>query len=108
MPSPALIHSDLSRTHVFVAPGPGGEMRLAGVIDLEFGRFADPLSEHLITGFEWGNAPIEMRPAFVHGYGMGGFFPKRGHPHPPLRRAVARLVCAAAGVPGATVWRCDV
>ena len=67
--TPALIHSDLSRSHVFVNLGHDGGIRLAGVIDLEFGRFADALSEHLITGFEWGNAPIEMRSAFMGGYG---------------------------------------
>ncbi len=70
-----LIHSDLSRTHVFVEPGIDGRVRLAGVIDLEFGRFADPLSEHLITGFEWNNAPVDARPAFMRGYGLGEITP---------------------------------
>lgn len=74
--TPALIHSDLSRTHVFVEAGNDGALRLAGVIDLEFGRFADPLSEHLITGFAWGNAPVEMRPAFMRGYGKGELSPE--------------------------------
>lgn len=67
--TPTLIHSDLSRTHVFVETDDDVGYRLRGVIDLEFGRFADPLSEHLITGFAWSNAPVEMRPAFTRGYG---------------------------------------
>lgn len=73
---PTLVHSDLSRTHVFVQPNGIGDVRLSGVIDLEFGRFADPLSEHLITGLEWGNAPAEMRGAFMRGYGKGELSPE--------------------------------
>lgn len=69
--TPALIHSDLCRPHIFVEPV-DGRWRLVGTIDLEFGRFADPLSEHLITGFEWDNAPREMRPAFMRTYLPGG------------------------------------
>ncbi len=65
--TPALIHSDLCRPHIFVEPV-DGRWRLVGTIDLEFGRFADPLSEHLITGFEWDNTPREMRPAFMRTY----------------------------------------
>ncbi len=73
--TPALIHSDLARRHVFVKPADDGGVRLAGVIDLEFGRFADPLSEHLIDGFAWRNAPVEMRSAFMRGYEMDEFSP---------------------------------
>lgn len=69
--TPALIHSDLCRPHIFVEPV-DGRWRLVGTIDLEFGRFADPLSEHLISGFEWDNAPQEMRPAFMRTYRPGG------------------------------------
>jgi aminoglycoside phosphotransferase (APT) family kinase protein len=65
--TPSLIHSDLCRTHIFVEPV-DGQWRLVGTIDIEFGRFADRLSEHLITGFEWANAPPEMRPAFMRSY----------------------------------------
>lgn len=69
--TPALIHSDLCRPHIFVE-SVDGRWRLVGTIDLEFGRFADPLSEHLITGFEWDNAPREMRAAFMRTYLPGG------------------------------------
>ena len=65
---PALIHSDLARGHIFVEKGAAGWV-LKGVIDLEFGRYADPLSEHLIVGFGYDNSPAEMQPAFERGYG---------------------------------------
>lgn len=65
--TPALIHSDLCRPHIFV-DRLDGRWRMVGTIDLEFGRFADPLSEILITGFEWSNAPPEMRPSFMRSY----------------------------------------
>jgi hypothetical protein len=65
---PALIHSDLARGHIFVEQEVAGWV-LTGVIDLEFGRYADPLSEHLIVGFGYGNSPADMQPAFERGYG---------------------------------------
>jgi hypothetical protein len=65
--SPSLIHSDLNRYHLFVEQREG-EWGLRGTIDLEFGRFADPHSESLIVGFEWDNAPVKMRGAFMTGY----------------------------------------
>jgi aminoglycoside phosphotransferase (APT) family kinase protein len=67
--TPALIHSDLNRYHLFVEQREE-HWRLRGTIDLEFGRYADPLSESLIVGFEWDNAPVEMRDAFMKGYGQ--------------------------------------
>ncbi len=69
---PGLIHSDLNRHHLFVERI-DGQWRLRGTIDLEFGRFADPLSESLTVGFEWDNAPLAMRGAFLQGYGLGEF-----------------------------------
>lgn len=66
---PRLIHSDLARSHVFVARDGTGPYRVCGVIDLEFGRFADPQFERMITSFQWGNAPMEMKDAFFAGYG---------------------------------------
>ena len=39
------------------------------MIDLEFGRFADPLSEHLVVGFAYNNTPVEMRASFERGFG---------------------------------------
>lgn len=68
--APHLVHSDLARSHVFVEQIDGGPYRITGIIDLEFGRFADPRMERLITSFRWGNAPAEMAPAFFRGYGQ--------------------------------------
>jgi len=67
--TPRLIHSDLWKQHIFVEPSASGHVRLTGVIDLEFGRFADPLSEHLPPTFDWGNVPKPMRSPFLRGYG---------------------------------------
>lgn len=64
-----LVHSDLARSHVFVAREHSGPYRVAGIIDLEFGRFADPLMERLIASFKWDNAPAEMKETFFEGYG---------------------------------------
>jgi aminoglycoside phosphotransferase (APT) family kinase protein len=69
---PRLIHSDLCRGHIF-AQANGPDLVLTGVIDLEFGRFADPLSEALITGFAWGNGPVEMESTFMRAYAPDGF-----------------------------------
>lgn len=67
--TPHLVHSDLARSHIFVDRDPARRYRIAGIIDLEFGRFSDPQMERLITSFRWGNAPVEMAPAFFSGYG---------------------------------------
>lgn len=68
-PGPRLIHSDLARSHVFVDRNGDAPFRVFGIIDLEFGRFADPRFERLITSFLWGRAPAEMRELFFAGYG---------------------------------------
>ena len=48
--APALIHSDLNPGHIFVTDDDeDGTLHLGGVIDLEYGRMADPLSEHLLA-----------------------------------------------------------
>ena len=75
---PALIHSDLARGHIFVEKVAAGWM-LTGVIDLEFGRYADPRSEHLIVGFDYDNSPAEMQRAFAHGYGEIHIDPRLRH-----------------------------
>lgn len=65
--APVLIHSDLTLEHVFVSPEPGG-YRISGLIDLEFARFADPLSEGLLHDtLASPNAPYAS--AFLKGYG---------------------------------------
>jgi aminoglycoside phosphotransferase (APT) family kinase protein len=46
---PRLIHSDLHPRHVFVGRDSGGGMEVSGLIDLEFARFADPLSESIFV-----------------------------------------------------------
>lgn len=66
---PHLVHSDLARSHVFIERANEGPYRIGGIIDLEFGRFADAQMERLITSFRWENAPAEMAPAFFRGYG---------------------------------------
>ena len=68
-PGPRLVHSDLARSHVFVERGGDETFHISGIIDLEFGRFADPQLERLITSFQWGNAPLEMKETFFAGYG---------------------------------------
>jgi len=74
--TPRLTHSDLSPSHVFVEIDDAGRPVLSGVIDLEFGRFADPLSEHLPPKFDRGNVPKPMRSTFLRGY--GGHVPASG------------------------------
>ena len=75
---PCLIHSDLCRQHIF-AKTDGPDVILTGVIDLEFGRFADPLSEALITGFAWGNGPVEMESTFMRAYAPDGLTAEDQH-----------------------------
>lgn len=69
-PGPRLVHSDLTSSHVFVQPvGEEDHYHVSGIIDLEFGRFADARSEGVISSFQCGNAPMEMKEAFFAGYG---------------------------------------
>lgn len=67
--TPALIHSDLGPRHCFVEPDADGVWRIVGLIDLEFARFADPMSESTIVLF--GLTPPDDRflAAFWTGYG---------------------------------------
>jgi aminoglycoside phosphotransferase len=63
---PVLIHSDLSLDHVFVVEG-GDGWRISGLIDLEFARFADPVSEGLLLEvLQRSDADAD---AFLDGYG---------------------------------------
>lgn len=66
--APRLIHSDLDPRHVFVTSGSNGEPVISGIIDYEFGRFADPLSESLLLALalDW---PPAATPFFA-GYGV--------------------------------------
>ncbi|MEJ7838712.1 MAG: aminoglycoside phosphotransferase family protein [Thermomicrobiales bacterium] len=64
---PVLIHSDLSLEHVFVSRERDGYL-ISGLIDLEFARFADPLSDGLLHDtLASPNAPYAS--AFLKGYG---------------------------------------
>jgi len=67
--TPALIHSDLGPRHCFVAPDMDGAWRIIGLIDLEFARFADPMSESTIVGFDLTPPDPRFRDAFSAGYG---------------------------------------
>lgn len=78
---PVLIHSDLSLQHVFVENN-----AVSGLIDLEFARFADPLSEGLLLDMM--QRSDDMADAFFDGYGQ---VPGRSD----TRRMIAGLLQAA-------------
>lgn len=67
--TPALIHSDLGPRHCFVEQDRLGGWRIVGLIDLEFARFADPLSESVIELFDLLPPDGRFRDAFWAGYG---------------------------------------
>jgi len=67
--TPALIHSDLGPRHIFVEPDGNRGYRICGLIDLEFGRFADPLSESLIVNMALDPPDPSFQAAFWQGYG---------------------------------------
>lgn len=69
---PVLIHSDLLPPHIFVTDDDDGALHLSGVIDLEFARYADRASEHLLPSFGLGYVPEAMAGAFFAGYGADG------------------------------------
>ncbi|MGI8484208.1 MAG: phosphotransferase family protein [Thermomicrobiales bacterium] len=66
---PGMIHSDLDPRHIFLEPDGNREYRISGLIDLEFGRFADPLSESLIVQFAFDPNARAFADAFWQGYG---------------------------------------
>jgi len=70
--TPALIHSDLGSRHIFIESlgnNANGGYRICGLIDLEFGRFADPLSESLIVNMALDPPEPSFQAAFWQGYG---------------------------------------
>ncbi|MGB3330556.1 MAG: aminoglycoside phosphotransferase family protein [Thermomicrobiales bacterium] len=67
--TPTLIHSDLGQRHCFIAPDADGQWRIVGLIDLEFARFADPLSESLLGELDAMPPTDPARVAFWRGYG---------------------------------------
>lgn len=67
---PRLIHSDLNPRHVFIQPTTGGDYRISGLIDMEFARFADPLSESIFTLFSLDpGSDAGAYKAYLAGYG---------------------------------------
>jgi hypothetical protein len=72
---PRLIHSDLGLHHVFTERGQDGLHHVTGLIDFEFGRFADPMSESAFVVHELTPAADEDFVAFCAGYGR----PPHGH-----------------------------
>lgn len=70
--SPALIHSDLNPAHIFVTDDDDdGSLHLGGVIDLEYGRVADPLSEHLLASALTDPTGSLASGSILAGYGRG-------------------------------------
>ncbi|HEU0165398.1 MAG TPA: aminoglycoside phosphotransferase family protein [Thermomicrobiales bacterium] len=65
----SLIHSDLGPRHLFVEPDDRGDWKIVGLIDLEFGRFADPMSESQIEVFDLIPPDPVFQEAFWQGYG---------------------------------------
>ena len=66
----ALIHSDLNPAHLFITDDDDdGSLHLGGLIDLEYGRIADPLSEHLLATAVTTRDTSESARAILHGYG---------------------------------------
>lgn len=66
---PVIVHSDLDARHIFVERREAG-WEISGVIDWEYGRYADPLSESLLVDMlarDW-NDPDRI--AFLEGYGL--------------------------------------
>ena len=62
----AFIHSDLSMEHVFIEQK-SNQWKISGLIDLEFARFADPVSEGLLL--EMLQCSDQDSAAFFAGYG---------------------------------------
>lgn len=75
--APALIHSDLGPRHCFVESDADGAWRIVGLIDLEFARFADPMSESTIVGLALLPPDDRLCEAFWTGYGPLGMPPGR-------------------------------
>jgi len=84
---PRLIHSDLGLNHVFIAPGRDGQHRVTGIIDWEYGRFADPQSESIFVQHTLSGRPDDELAAFCDGYDCPG----RSH-EAAIRMTIYQLV----------------
>ena len=84
---PHLIHSDLGLNHVLIATEEGGAARLTGLIDWEYGRFADPQSESIFVQHTLRGRPDDELAAFCMGYGC----PERHH-DAQARMAIYQLI----------------
>lgn len=67
--TPALVHSDLDPRHVFVQQGIDG-WEISGVIDWEYARYADPMSESIVVAVLARPAGDPEREAFLAGYAL--------------------------------------
>lgn len=67
--TPRLIHSDLGTRHVLVRPDDEGEPVIAGLIDLEFARFADAYAESVFITEAMQVQPDPGYEHFVAAYG---------------------------------------
>lgn len=65
---PGIVHSDLDSRHIFVDRNDDG-WHITGVIDWEFGRYADPHSEGLLLGMIDRREDDPARIAFFDGFG---------------------------------------
>lgn len=64
-----LIHSDLGPRHVMVARDDDGGVRITGLIDMEFARFADAYSESIFVTQSLQTQPDPMFDLFLETYG---------------------------------------
>ena len=64
---PALVHSDLDPRHIFVTQGDDG-WEISSVIDWEYARYVDPMSESLIVAMLARPVDDPERTAFLAGY----------------------------------------
>ena len=68
--SPAIVHSDLGPRHVFVRRPSDGAWRISGLIDWEYSRYVDPLSESIVVELLARPEGDADRVAFLDGYGL--------------------------------------
>jgi aminoglycoside phosphotransferase (APT) family kinase protein len=88
---PAVVHSDLDSRHVFVERR-DAMWRITGLIDWEYARYADPLSESFIVDLLGRPVDDSRRAAFLSGYGFDGDM--ANHPVFQARQAIYRRIIA--------------
>lgn len=88
---PRIVHSDLIPRHIFVERGDAG-WQITGVIDWEYGRYADPCSEGLLLDMIDRREDDPDRIAFLEGYG-----PFDSSPAAATRRKIYRGITLGWG-----------